>query len=325
MAPGRLEMVMSPILDNKHTVVTFGLRALRFAARGKAPEEYSGGAGAFRLSARSGWRSGPRITQFWKCQTLRGMAMLPYRAGHFHPCRTRSRHRRACGRGIVCGFGGRRVVYKRMRLLISLTSAGQIVSVRASTYFVIIDRALRDEGTSYHYMPASEFADADPQLVQAASIATSKTRPRVIVGSTWTMDAPFRETAEAIEAARTKGILGSRWKRRRSMPLHAQPACDFFVSPTSPIPWVRTAPTSRRAKPTAPETPFRCWVASSRHCLRPVDPARVASSSRWSTGARSAKPASLSFTPLIPAMAISGWRGGPGRDSRRAKASPGRT
>lgn len=30
----------------------------------------------------------------------------------------------------------------------------------------------------------------------------------VIVGATWTTDAPFRETAEAIEAARTKGILG---------------------------------------------------------------------------------------------------------------------
>jgi uridine phosphorylase len=94
------------------------------------------------------------------------------------------------------------------RLLISLTSAGQIVPSGPPPYFVIIDRALRDEGTSYHYMPASEFAEADPQLVQAASIATSKARPRVIVGSTWTTDAPFRETAEAIEAARTKGILG---------------------------------------------------------------------------------------------------------------------
>ena len=94
------------------------------------------------------------------------------------------------------------------RLLISLTSAGQIVPSGPPPYFVIIDRALRDEGTSYHYMPASEFAEADPQLVRAASSATSKTRPRVIVGSTWTTDAPFRETAEAIEAARTRGILG---------------------------------------------------------------------------------------------------------------------
>lgn len=94
------------------------------------------------------------------------------------------------------------------QLLISLTSAGQIVPSGPPPYFVIINRALRDEGTSYHYMPASEFADADPRLVHAASIATSKAGPRVIVGSTWTTDAPFRETAEAIEAARSRGILG---------------------------------------------------------------------------------------------------------------------
>jgi len=94
------------------------------------------------------------------------------------------------------------------RLLISLTSAGQIVPSGPPPYFVIIDRALRDEGTSYHYIPASEFAEADPQLVQAASIASAKAGPRVIVGATWTTDAPFRETADAIEAARSRGILG---------------------------------------------------------------------------------------------------------------------
>jgi purine-nucleoside phosphorylase len=30
---------------------------------------------------------------------------------------------------------------------------------------------------------------------------------RVLVGSSWTTDAPFRETTEAIEAARARGIL----------------------------------------------------------------------------------------------------------------------
>ena len=94
------------------------------------------------------------------------------------------------------------------RLLISLTSAGQIVPHGPPPYFVIIDRALRDEGTSYHYAPASEFADADPRLIKAASIAVMKAGLRAIIGSTWTTDAPFRETAEAIEAARMKGLCG---------------------------------------------------------------------------------------------------------------------
>ena len=95
------------------------------------------------------------------------------------------------------------------QLLISLTSAGQIVDSGSPPYFVIIDRALRDEGTSYHYAPPAEFAEADPRLVESAAKATTSGEgPRVIVGATWTTDAPFRETAEAIESARRKTILG---------------------------------------------------------------------------------------------------------------------
>jgi uridine phosphorylase len=94
------------------------------------------------------------------------------------------------------------------RLLVSLTSAGQIVASGPPPYFVIVDRALRDEGTSYHYAAPAEFAEADPWLVEAAANASPKDGPRVVVGATWTTDAPFRETAEAIEAARKKGILG---------------------------------------------------------------------------------------------------------------------
>jgi uridine phosphorylase len=94
------------------------------------------------------------------------------------------------------------------RLLISLTSAGQITAAAApSPYFVIIDRALRDEGTSYHYADAAEFAEADPALVRAASDALAGEGLHTFVGASWTTDAPFRETAEAIDAARAKGIL----------------------------------------------------------------------------------------------------------------------
>src|SRR4051812_37826889 len=39
------------------------------------------------------------------------------------------------------------------QLLISLTSAGQICLVGQPPYVVLIDKALRDEGTSYHYLP----------------------------------------------------------------------------------------------------------------------------------------------------------------------------
>lgn len=93
------------------------------------------------------------------------------------------------------------------RLLISLTSAGQIVASGPTPYFVIIDQALRDEGTSYHYAAPAEYAQADAALVAQAAAALARSDVRVITGPTWTTDAPFRETAAAIEAAQARGIL----------------------------------------------------------------------------------------------------------------------
>jgi uridine phosphorylase len=93
------------------------------------------------------------------------------------------------------------------QLLVSVTSAGQITPAGPTPYFVIIDRALRDEGPSYHYAAPSEYSDADPGLVALAVDALKTQGLTAAVGSSWTTDAPFRETAEAIKAARSKGVL----------------------------------------------------------------------------------------------------------------------
>lgn len=93
------------------------------------------------------------------------------------------------------------------RLLISITSSGQICVLRPPPYFILIERALRDEGTSYHYLPPSEYSEADAELIRLVSTGLSGVGEPIERGATWTTDAPFRETATAIEAARGKGIL----------------------------------------------------------------------------------------------------------------------
>lgn len=93
------------------------------------------------------------------------------------------------------------------RFLVSITSAGQITPAGKMPYFVIIDRALRDEGTSDHYAAHSEYAEADPLLVARAAAALKAEGLNPVVGATWTTDAPFRETREAIEYARARGIV----------------------------------------------------------------------------------------------------------------------
>lgn len=92
-------------------------------------------------------------------------------------------------------------------LLISVTSAGQIARVAPPPYFVLIDRALRDEGTSYHYASPSRFAVADAGVLAAARSALATTGLQVVEGASWTTDAPFRETSAAVQSAAAEGIL----------------------------------------------------------------------------------------------------------------------
>lgn len=92
-------------------------------------------------------------------------------------------------------------------LLISMTSAGRLKEIRDPPFFILIDRALRDEGTSYHYLPPSEYSVADSNLVSAVGAALLKERTDVMRGSTWTTDAPYRETERTVAARKAQGLL----------------------------------------------------------------------------------------------------------------------
>ena len=97
------------------------------------------------------------------------------------------------------------------RVLVSVTSAGRIAeSLPGAPHFVLIERALRDEGTSHHYLPPAPFAAMpEPALIAGVMARLAREAPglRVLRGATWTTDAPFRETEAAIAAARAAGCL----------------------------------------------------------------------------------------------------------------------
>jgi len=93
------------------------------------------------------------------------------------------------------------------RLLVSVTSSGQLVVLRLPPYFILIERSLRDEGTSYHYLPPSAFSEVNQSLMAAIDGAFNGLRVPVERGATWTTDAPFRETPATIAAKKAKGLL----------------------------------------------------------------------------------------------------------------------
>ena len=86
------------------------------------------------------------------------------------------------------------------RLLLSVTSAGWI-GAAAPPKFMVIAAALRDEGASSHYVPPAPAAAAPPGPLAAAR------RLGLPEGVSWTTDAPYRETAAAIDEARRQGAL----------------------------------------------------------------------------------------------------------------------
>src|SRR5881275_699511 len=84
------------------------------------------------------------------------------------------------------------------QLLISITSAGQIISMGRPPYVVLIEKALRDEGTSYHYQPPAPYSYLHPVLRDVISTAWDHMYVPLYAGASWTTDAPFRETEEMI-------------------------------------------------------------------------------------------------------------------------------
>lgn len=119
------------------------------------------------------------------------------------------------GFGIIgCAVGGpfavllaEQLFVSGCELLINITSAGQIVPVREPPYFVLIERALRDEGTSHHYLPPARYVALLPQVKERICAGLEHFDPSLERGAAWTTDAPYRETQEAIEAARAQGVL----------------------------------------------------------------------------------------------------------------------
>jgi Phosphorylase superfamily len=134
------------------------------------------------------------------------MGLLSHRTSRLRPCRHRRGWRR---RRAVCGVGRRTAFLRR------LSAAGQRhvrrpdYSNRPPPYFVLIDRALRDEGADYHYLASSTFAEApDAALVaRVEEIIGAQASIALHRGATWTTDAPYRETASAIERARQLAVL----------------------------------------------------------------------------------------------------------------------
>jgi uridine phosphorylase len=73
---------------------------------------------------------------------------------------------------------------------------------------IVPAEAIRDEGTSYHYLPSEKRALPSDKLRQQLISAFSRRDSEYISGQVWTTDAPYRETGEEISLYQDNGLLG---------------------------------------------------------------------------------------------------------------------
>ncbi len=74
-------------------------------------------------------------------------------------------------------------------------------------HLVVVQSALRDEGTSHHYLPASRWIDLDPAATRILEQTLTEHGVPFVTGPTWTTDAPYRETPAKIAARRAEGCI----------------------------------------------------------------------------------------------------------------------
>ncbi len=121
--------------------------------------------------------------------------------------------------GVVCGIIARTIggpyavlIAEQLqaagaRIIIGLTSAGRLAPHLPLPCLVVATAAVRDEGTSYHYLPpGAEIACPTPVVahLERELVATGWS---VRSGKVWTTDAPYRETRAQLEKWSGEGAL----------------------------------------------------------------------------------------------------------------------
>jgi uridine phosphorylase len=92
-------------------------------------------------------------------------------------------------------------------VIVGLTSAGRVLGSLPVPSIVVPNRALRDEGTSFHYVAPGREVDAPAAIAEALAAELQACALPVERGTVWTTDAPYRETASQLQAHAAAGIL----------------------------------------------------------------------------------------------------------------------
>jgi uridine phosphorylase len=93
-----------------------------------------------------------------------------------------------------------------VRRFITIGTAGTIQPSIGIGDLVVCDKAIRDEGTSHHYLGPGKYALPSPELTAKLGAALTERGERFHVGTSWTVDAPYRETVAEARRYQEEGV-----------------------------------------------------------------------------------------------------------------------
>ena len=85
--------------------------------------------------------------------------------------------------------------------------AGSLQPYLKNGNVVLCSKAIRDEGTSYHYLPPSKFVAGTEQLLTLCKELFIFNNIKFHTGISWTTDAPYRETESEVRKLQAQGVL----------------------------------------------------------------------------------------------------------------------
>ncbi len=93
-----------------------------------------------------------------------------------------------------------------VKKFISIGTAGTLQRHIKIGSIMVCEKAIRDEGTSYHYLKPSKHAYASPIMTNKIKESLEKFQQEYFVGTSWTIDAPYRETIAEVKRYQKEGV-----------------------------------------------------------------------------------------------------------------------
>ena len=110
------------------------------------------------------------------------------------------------GAALAVGFM-EELISMGVRQLIACGGCGVLISDIAAGHAVVLSSAVRDEGTSYHYLPPGREVSASPEAVTVLEEVLQEHQLPFQTGKSWTTDGLYRETPAKRDRRMAEGCL----------------------------------------------------------------------------------------------------------------------